>query len=197
LERVGDDERDRLTVVEDPVVLQDLQLSVRGVRVDARRVLVREHAHHAGHALRLARIDRGDAARRDRAGHHHGVRRVRDLLFVGVAGGAGDLRAPVLAVDGCADHAAPPTAPSARAIALRARSVLKPFSRSGFAAAISASAAARYAARDAGFPISAASARFARHGTGAIPPTATRASRIVPPRTSSAAAADTRANSYD
>ena len=80
---------------------------------------------------------------------------------------------------------------------LRASGTLNALSRSGCAASSSASAAAANVSGVAGAPVSTASARPARQGTWATPPSATRASRIVSPSSSTAAATEKTAKEND
>src|SRR6185437_12575149 len=175
----------------------------------ARPVLVGEHVQHALGAQRRAGVDTGDAPFGDRRGDDGGVSETRRIGIAGVFGGSGDLGAAVDAGCGCADkgHGAhriflldcdcgAPAAAwlSARTMARRASSILNVLCSKPRASRRIASAARAKASRFAGWPRSAASAAWSRHGLCATPPSASRASLIVSPSSSSAAATETSAN---
>src|SRR5262249_26284182 len=116
----------------------------------------------------------------------------------GVGRLAGDLGPRVDAIDRRADrglHDAPRA--SARTIVRRTSSILNALSSCGCAPSIAIAAARWNTSRLTGWPISARSASLARHGLVATPPSASRASWMVWPWRSSAAAADASANAND
>ena len=80
LERVGDDERDRLAVVAHDVVLQQREEAIHLARLlllRARGVLVRHHKQHARQRAGHLCVDLRDATFRHVAEHHHAVHDVR------------------------------------------------------------------------------------------------------------------------
>src|SRR5579863_8831108 len=92
-----------------------------------------------------------------------------------------------------AHASAPVSSPSTAAMVRFASSTLKALPSKVWAAASSASAAARKRAFDGACPRRNSSALEARHGFGATPPSAIRTSAIFPPATSTPAATETSA----
>ena len=112
LRRLRDDERDRLAVEHDPVVIERPERRSWGRHVilvsqivvrHRRTIFVREHVEHALDAQRGARIDARDATLRDCRGYDAAVNKVRRVELRGVFRRPGDLREAVDAGCGCAD----------------------------------------------------------------------------------------------
>ena len=102
----GDDDRDRLAVMEDRIGIamrRGLRIAAAG---DHARVAV-DHREHAGHVLRGGAVDGGDPAAADRRADDRGISGVRVGALIGVAGGAADLRRPFDARHRRAEHALP------------------------------------------------------------------------------------------
>src|SRR5258707_8585756 len=214
----GDHQRDRLAAEPDPVVIERPEWrTLRGRLVlvgvvrarHARPVLVREHINHACDGERIAWINARDTALGDGGGNNAGMRKAGCIELAGIFRDAGDLGVAVDAGYSAADirrHGAHrillsdcdwgvPVAAwvSARTIARRARSILKALCSKPLASRSTKSAARENVASMAGCPRSAASAAKSRHGLCATPPSARRASPILFPSSSSAAATDTSA----
>ena len=103
-----------------------------------------QHAHDAGLAGGLARVDALDGARRDRRADEDGVQLAVGVLVRGVAGGARHLGRPVQPGHWLADAHVLAASSRARIAVLRASGILYAFDASGRAApnaAVTASAA--------------------------------------------------------
>src|SRR3569833_469901 len=165
------------------------------------RIDVREDREHASCATRIDELDAGERTLADRARDDHGMGDLGDIGIGRVGRGAGDLLVCIDPVDRAADaglHLDPPaTRLSARAMTRRASSTLNALSGRGSAFASASFAASANVSGVAGLPTSAVSTAGSRQGLVPTPPSATRASLIVPPWTSSATAADASANAYD
>src|SRR5258706_963192 len=144
-------------------------------------------------------VDRHDATFGNGALHREDVGHALDGVLVGVFRRAGHLLHPVDAVERRADGArdelhlhglffssSSVRSSSVRTRTLRASGTLNALPGRGCASASSASAARPNISSFAGAPRSTASARPARQGTGATPPTALRTSRTTPAATSCA-----------
>src|SRR5258708_15304312 len=201
LQCLGDDGRDELPAIGDGIGLEDCQILVVQ-RSDARGILVREHGDDTGQRTRGARVDRADSALGDRALHREDVRDVVNRVFIGIFCRTGDLLNPVETVERRAGRArnamilhfytpSPVRSSSVRTRVLRASGTLNALPGRGCASANSASAARPNTSSAAGAPRSAASARTARHGTNATPPSAIPTSRTPPLATSISSAPST------
>ena len=161
--------------------------------VAQRRVDHALHRHLGGEARVAPDLERAVEPRDRRA--DQAVLVAQQRIGAGLQGPAlrGGGERPVAVAQG--SSACPPrsAAPRTAAIVRRASSTLNALSRSGRASASSASAAARKVSSVAGRPRSASSARQARQGLGATPPSASRTSAIASPSSSSAAATETSA----
>ena len=102
--RLGQDDRDRLAVPMDAVVLHDLQAAApgrlgagqeQGRGLHPRGIAVGHDEHDAGRGLGGARVKRGDAAAGDRAVVQRGVNHSLHHVLGGEAGLAPDLERPV------------------------------------------------------------------------------------------------------
>src|SRR5204862_6870349 len=134
---LGDHESDRLALMADTIVLEQMQplteIRVDGASVmsicETRRVEMREHTKNARRAFRRRAIDGGNAAVRDRAPDDHAVRLAGLVEFGCVGGAACDLLAAIDAADGLSDeggaHARAPAVSTARTIARCISSILK------------------------------------------------------------------------
>ena len=132
-ERVGDDQCDRLPIVEYGVVLQELHdarvLRFAGRSGELRCVRRRQHRQHAWHGLRRGRVNRGDPPARNRGADDDGVGDFRHC-DVGRVRRLSEHLGPTLdAVDGRPHerivHDRPPTVSSARTSVRWASSTLK------------------------------------------------------------------------
>ena len=143
LESVGDDKRDRLSVVMDDVVLQQRQCAPRR-RIDrghavlrqSRRVLVRKHEQDAGRARGDGAVDPADAAARHGALDEDRISKSRLIKLGRIPGRSRDFQRAVDAIDRATDHGAhvvahatPPAVRSARATQRCASSTLNALSR--------------------------------------------------------------------
>ena len=143
LESVGDDQRDRLSVVMNDVVLQQRERAPRG-RIDSghavlrqgRRVLVRKHEQDAGRARGTGAVDPADAATRHGALDEDRISKPRLIELGRIAGRSGDFQRAVYTIDRATDyrahvvaHATPPAVRSARATQRCASSTLNALSR--------------------------------------------------------------------
>ena len=219
LRRFGDDERDRLTVEHDPVVVERPERRSCGRHVilvglivvrHGRTVLVRKHVEHALDAQGGAEIDACDATLCDCRRYNAAISKAWHVELGGIFCGAGDLREAVDAGSGSADvrcHGraqtiflddcdcgVPAAACSrARTIARRASSILKLLCAKPMASCKMTSAASPNAVRLGCRPSRVCSASGTRQGLWATPPKATRASFIAPASILRAAATETRA----
>src|SRR5690348_10453080 len=163
-----------------------------------------ENFDNAWRLLGDAAIHCFHAALGDRARDDDGMHDVRDRILGCVARRARHFQTAIDAIERRTNavgatfpfpvpcHAV--TSVNARTSVRLARRTLNALSRCGFAFASAASAAIRKTCSLGCFPISACSASAERQGFAAMPPSPTRASRIVPPCTSTATAAEARAN---
>src|SRR6185437_8568815 len=208
----GHDDRDRLPGVVDYIVLHREErlarcraAQQRGDQrhpVHLRGVVVGEDPGHPASALGLCDIDRGDPAAGYLGADDLGVGQVRRRDLAAVSRCAGDLSRALdpghILADESAHHASPSVSVlSARTMARCVSSTLNAFIGRGMASASSWRAASAKLAALAGLPSSAVSARRARQGLVATPPSASRTSATVPSWIRTAAATDTSANSYD
>ena len=213
LDRLGQDDGDRLALVTDPVV-GERHHADRGRRRqlgEAGQVGGCQHGRDAGQDQRRRRVHAAQPPGRHGRADQDRVQHPVGPVVGGVAGRPGQLqrRLEALALAPGArrrrpggGHRAPPAASSARTAAFLAMSTLNPFCGRGAASAIARSMTGVSASRVSGVPGSSASARASRHGRWATEPSATRAAAISPaprrqaqPSSRTAAAADTIAYS--
>ena len=135
IQRLGDDERDRLAEEAHLIVLEHVQPLARR-RIDAapmrliietRRVEMADDREHAGHVRHRIGVDRGDAAEANAARDDHRISLVRLVELHGIAGFSRHLGAPVDArkrlTNDCV-HAISPAISSARTMVRCNRSSL-------------------------------------------------------------------------
>ena len=114
LQRLRDDDGDRLVGVTDPVVLQQIKPKHEGicfcVRVLGERRFVgrRHHLNDARMGFGGRNIEKSDAAACDAAHRHHGVEHPGRMVVGGVPGGAGDFEDSLAAGEGLTDVRAVP-----------------------------------------------------------------------------------------
>jgi hypothetical protein len=225
LDRLGQDDGDRLALVTDPVVGERHQAD-RGRRRqfgEGGQVGGCQDGDDAGQDPRRRRVHAAQPAGRHGRADQDSMQHPVGPVVGGVAGRPGQLqrRLGALPPGTCGalppgacgallpgasgvglggGHRAPPAASSARTAAFLAMSTLNPFCGRGTASAIARSMTGMSASRVSGVPGSSASAAVSRHGRWATEPSATRAAAMRcpsdrPPSSRTAAAADTIAYS--
>ena len=203
LQRIGHRDGHRLIAEKDPIVLERLHHAVGRFAVQLARqtncVARRDDRQHARLALGRTGIDLDEAPPRHAARDQDRVGRAGHLHLVRITRLPGHLRAAVYPHQGLSDALHAPSAErvSARIMVRFASSTLKALSRRGRASRNATSAARRNVSARGVAPTSMRYASRERHGLVPTPPSAMRATRILPFATSSAVPQEASAKAYE